>query len=80
MRLLRLSWRRKNDKYLRADVVGDPEAIRDLYWQLTHNYKAVDGTEISEIKIHNINGEEVGIKDLMSQPHSCVYPSTTLEN
>ena len=76
---LRLTWKRKNDKFEQGFVIGSPEAIRDLYWQLTHNYKAVDGTEIGEIEVHNLNGDKVEKKDLMQHPNGSVYPHTYFE-
>lgn len=80
MRLLRLTWERKSNNYLRGHVLGDPEAIRDLYWQLTHNYVPQDGTEIGNITIYDMNGDKVDIKEFMFNPHSQIYPPTRLED
>lgn len=76
--MLRLTWKRK-DKFQMGYVIGDPESIRDLYWQLTHNYEPMDGTEIKEILIHSMDGQEVNIKEFMQNPHSVVYPHVRFE-
>lgn len=59
MSMLVLKYTREQDKFMFATVMGDPESIRDLYWQLTHNYKSVDGTEIGEITVTNLAGHNV---------------------
>ena len=76
--MLRLTWYRKNHPNQFGFVLGDPESIRDLYWQLTKNYKANDGTAIGEIKVHSLDGDEVEYIDLMMNPHSTTYPNTYL--
>lgn len=76
--MLRLTWKRESDNFCFGFVLGDPESIRDLYWQLTHNYKANDGTKIGIIEIHSLDGQLVDIKELMSNPYSVVYPNARL--
>jgi hypothetical protein len=49
-------------------VLGDALGIRDLYWQLTHNYKAQDGTEIGDIQITNLDGQDCK-PEILSNPH-----------
>lgn len=56
--MLKLTYTRKTDNYYTVTVLGDPEGIRDLYWQLTHNYKAQDGTGIGSVKVSNLDGED----------------------
>ena len=51
--MLKLTYNRKNDPFKYVTVLGDPQGIWDLYWQLTHNYQPQDGSEIGEIKITN---------------------------
>lgn len=77
--MLRLTWKRKSDKFCFGFVLGDPESIGDLYWQLTHNYSAKDGTEIGTIEVHSLDGEVVDIKELKSNPYSVVYPNARLD-
>lgn len=69
---IKLVWKRKSDKFQGGMVIGDPKSIQDLYWQLTHNYKAVDGTEIGEIIVSNLDG--CTITNIMSNPFE--YPSS----
>jgi len=45
-----------NDKFRTNTVLGDSEGIRDLYWQLTHNYTPKDGTEIGNITVTTLDG------------------------
>lgn len=56
--MLKLTYTRKNDKYQSVTVLGDAMGIRDLYWQLTHNYFAQDGTAIGNIKVTNLDGHD----------------------
>lgn len=56
--MLKLSYSRKSDPYQTVTVLGDYDGIRDLYWQLTHNYKAQDGTEIGFITVSDLDGRE----------------------
>ena len=66
--MLKLTYSRKSDKFQTVTVIGDAEGIRDLFWQLTHNYKPVDGTEIGSIKITNLDGDEC-TREVMPRPH-----------
>jgi hypothetical protein len=66
--MLKLTYYRKDAKYQRVTVLGDAEGIRDLFWQLTHNYRAVDGTEIGDIVISNLEGTVISHEDLMRMP------------
>ena len=70
--LIKLVWKRKSDKFQGGMVIGDPKSIQDLYWQLTHNYKAVDGTEIGEIIVSNLDGYPMS--NIMTDPYE--YPSS----
>lgn len=67
--MLKLRYSRKSDKFQYVTLFGDPVAIRDLYWQLTHNYQAVDGTAIGEIKVFNTDGVDV-TSMIMTEPHA----------
>ena len=66
--MLRLTYARKSDKFATVSVLGDAIGIRDLYWQLTHNYQAQDGTEIGSIRVLNLDGLDV-TSELMNKPH-----------
>lgn len=65
--LLRLTYNRKSDPFVMFSVLSTPDAIRDLYWQLTHNYKGQDGTEIDTVKVTNLDG--FVITNIMSEPY-----------
>lgn len=78
--MLKLTYRYKNDKSKYVTLIGDPEGVRDLYWQLTHNYKAADGTEIGEIKVHNLDGIEISKRELMCEPYSFSTDLSRLED
>jgi hypothetical protein len=66
--MLILTYTRKNDKFQTISVIGDAAGIRDLYWQLTHNYLAQDGTEIGDIKVANFCGVDC-TNTIMSNPY-----------
>lgn len=57
--MLQLKYTKKRDKFQTATVLGDPEGIRDLYWQLTKNYTCSDGTCIGDISVINLDGDDV---------------------
>ena len=59
MLILVLKYTRQADPFMFATVMGDPESIRDLYWQLTHNYKSTAGTVIGTITVSNLAGCDV---------------------
>lgn len=68
--LLKLTYSHKSDKFKTVTVLGDPKGIRDLYWQLTHNYKAQDGNEIGKITVTNLEGMPIAEKILNSEPYA----------
>lgn len=74
--MLKLTYARKNDKHQKVTVLGDDDDIRDLYWQLTHNYKAKDTTTIiGNIVVCNLDGEDVTqyVLARQSQMHTELY-------
>jgi hypothetical protein len=75
--MLKLTYTYKNDKSNTVTLLGDAEGIRDLYWQLTKNYKAADGTEIGAIKVTDLDGFEIEKHLIMIEPHTY---STTLSS
>jgi len=66
--MLKLRYSRASNKFEYATVFGDPIAIRDLYWQLTRNYQANDGTAIGEVRVFNTDGLDI-TKSIMQFPH-----------
>jgi hypothetical protein len=68
--MLKLTYNRKNARFKYVTVLGDPQGIWDVYWQLTHNYQPQDGTEIGEIRITNLDGVELNTKEFLSNPFS----------
>ena len=74
--MLKLTYNRQNDPFQTVTVLGDPIGIRDLYWQLTHNYSAQDGTAIKDITITNLDGIDC-TQTIMTEPYSW---ATTLNN
>ena len=70
--ILKLTYTRASDKHAEVSVLGSPEGIRDLHWQLTHNYsKETDGTGIGTIKVSDLEGVDV-TEDYVSQPYQCM--------
>lgn len=67
--MLKLTYRRASDKFQTVTVIGEAEGIRDLYWQLTHNYAPQDGTAIGVIMVTNLDGIDC-MSDVMTRPHS----------
>lgn len=67
--MLKLTYNRKSDEFKTVTVLGDAEGIRDLYWQLTHNYKAQDGTEIGCLRVTDLDGRDC-LSEVMTSPHS----------
>ena len=58
--ILKLTYTRASDKHAEVSVLGSPEGIRDLHWQLTHNYsKETDGTGIGTITVSDLGGNSV---------------------
>jgi hypothetical protein len=68
--MLKLTYTRASDRFAEVSVLGSPEGIRDLYWQLTHNYsEEPDGTGIGTIKVSNLEGGDV-TEDFMREPYN----------
>jgi len=59
VKTLQLKYTKKRDRFQTVTVLGDPEGIRDLYWQLTKNYTCSDGTCIGDISVINLDGDDV---------------------
>jgi hypothetical protein len=57
--MLILEYNLKRDEFLYVKVLGDVDGICNLYWQLTHNYKAQDGNAIGEIVVKDLEGNRV---------------------
>ena len=76
--MLRLIYTRKKDRFQDVSVLGDAAGIRDLFWQLTHNYAAKDGTEIGVIKVLNLDGVDC-TRSIMTNPHSEATSLSSLE-
>ena len=72
--LIQLTYERQSDEFHTVKVIGSPKGIRDLYWQLTHNYKAQDGTRISNVKVIDLDGHI--IQDVMVNPYQGSYLDT----
>lgn len=77
--MLKLTYTRKSDRFQSVTLLGDAAGIRDLYWQLTHNYKAQDGTEIGSIEVYNLEGVNC-TKDLLRDPHGAATRLSTLQS
>ena len=67
--MLKLTYSLKRDEYQTVTVLGDPMGIRDLYWQLTSNYSANDGTGIGRVYVSTLGGEDV-TQNIMASPYS----------
>lgn len=65
--MLKLTYNRKRDEFATVTVLGDAYGIRDLYWQLTYNYRPVDGTAIGSIKVSSLDGLDC-TNVIMSRP------------
>ena len=65
--MLKLTYCRKSDEFQTVTVLGDEYGIRDLYWQLTHNYIANDGTEICNVSVSSLDGYDC-TKTVMAEP------------
>lgn len=75
--MLRLVYTKKRDRFQEVSVLGDASGIRDLYWQLTHNYRAQDGTEIGGVKVFDLHGRDC-TADVMTNPHGVSTRLSTL--
>jgi hypothetical protein len=78
--MLKLTYTRASDEYAEVSVLGSPEGIRDLYWQLTHNYsEETDGTGIGTIKVGDLEGNDV-TDSFMQEPYAwCTRLDKNLE-
>jgi hypothetical protein len=79
MSLLKLIYSRASDPFETVTLLGDPKGIRDLYWQLTHNYMPQDGTAIGSIKVNNLEGIDV-MKDFMVNPYACASQLSNMQD
>lgn len=78
MCFLRLTYTRAKDPTQFVSLYGEPAAIRDLYWQLTHNYKAQDGTEIGSVDVFDQSGNRK-TDEILTNPWGVQAPTTTIE-
>lgn len=76
--MLKLVYTRKKDKFQTVTLLGDAAGIRDLFWQLTHNYKSEDGTEIGSIKVFDLDGVDC-TSSVMSNPHGVETRMSSLQ-
>jgi len=76
--MLKLTYSKKRRQSDHVTVLGDPAGIRDLYWQLTHNYAAQDGGEIDSIKVTNLDGYDC-TKSIISTPHKWMTALSSIE-
>ncbi len=76
--MLKLTYTRASDRFQEVTLLGDAEGIRDLYWQLTHNYKAQDGTAIGSIKVSDLNGIDC-TATVMTNPHGYAARLSSLQ-
>ena len=77
--MLKLTYTRKRDRFQTVTLMGDAIGIRDLYWQLTHNYKAQDGTEIGSITVSNLDGVDC-TADFIRNPHANSSRFSSIDN
>ena len=76
--MLQIRYSLARDPHQFATLFGDPCAVSNLYWQLTHNYRAQDGQAIGEVKVMDMSGRDV-TSSVMSNPFSCSQALTTIE-
>jgi len=57
--MLKLTYTRESDEFSTVTVLGDAAGIRDLFWQLTHYYRAVDGMAIGRIMVTTLDGLDI---------------------
>jgi len=57
--VIEAEYTKQRDRFQTVTVLGDPEGIRDLYWQLTKNYTCSDGTGIGDVRVINLDGDDV---------------------
>jgi hypothetical protein len=75
--MLQLEYRLAQDRFQKATVFGDPIAISNLYWQLTHNYQPQDGHAIGEICVRTMAGQDV-TNQVLANPFGLSEPMTTI--
>lgn len=76
--MLQLRYNLARDRFQYASVFGDPGSIRNLYWQLTHNYQAQDGQKIGTIKVTDSEGRDV-TSQILTNPHGAGMATCTME-
>lgn len=76
--MLKLTYTRKNNKFQTVTLLGNAAGIRDLYWQLTHNYQAQDGTAIGEVNVYDLDGVNC-TASIMTDPHGNATRMSTLQ-
>lgn len=76
--MLQLKYTLKRDPFQYVTVFGDPEGIRNLYWQLTHNYQPQDGMAIGTVSVLNMQGVDV-TKQVMTEPFQAASPLSYLD-
>ena len=67
--LLKLQYRKKAYSNEWVSVIGDSQGIRDLYWQLTRNHRAQDGTGIENVEVSNLEGRMLTEDEILQKPH-----------
>ncbi len=75
--MLKMVYTRKSDRFQEVTLLGDAEGIRDLFWQLTHNYRPCDGTAIGEIKVYDLCGVDC-TTEVQTNPHAISTPLSRL--
>lgn len=76
--MLQLRYSRARAPHEYVTLMGEPEAISDLYWQLTRNHHATDGTAIGEVRVFNLQGEDV-TATVLSSPRAGMAPMCTVQ-
>lgn len=66
--LLKLEYCIKISPHKRFVFISDAEAIRNLLWQLTHNYNSHDGTAIGELTVSNLDGVVINCEEILASP------------
>ncbi len=75
--LLKLTYSIARNPYKRFVFISDAEAIRNLLWQLTRNYRAYDGTAIGNIEVTNLDGIKLEHNDVYADPFAYVTNLST---
>lgn len=76
--MLQLRYSLERSKHEYATVMGDPFSISNLYWQLTRNHDAQDGTAIGDVRVFNMKGQDV-TDSVLNAPHAGVLPACTIQ-